>query len=78
MPIVVLSLANCEAYFFNMGFQVMVRWIESFLLKLLCHHLLKSHTISGMSFLLMTRHAVCYGRFTVSYVFSFVKLNVFV
>ena len=56
----------------------MVRWIESILLYMLCHHFLKSYTISWVSIWLITRHVVCYSRFKASYVLSFVKLNVFV
>ena len=57
--------------------------VESIWLNLFCHHCLKSDTVCWVSICLtlgvcITSHAIFYGGFKASYVFSFVKFNVFV
>ena len=91
VPMDVSSLANWEAYCFRsassldsiFGFSFVARWMEGVWVYLFCHNFLKSDTFCGMSIWLtfgmcIISHDIFYCGFEASYVFSFVKFNVFV
>ena len=56
----------------------MMGWVKNIWLYLFCHHLLKSDTISWVSFWLINCCVICYGGFKASYVLSFVKGDMFI